>query len=129
MMRSTIFLVWRPCAAALALLTASHATSAAELQPPTPLTFAALWQEVQDANPELAAVAAESVMAAGNEVQAALRPNPQLQITSDYLGAPAREETVAVAQTIELGGKRAARMALAGRLRDLAGGLMSSVIQ
>ncbi|MBX9606828.1 MAG: TolC family protein [Gammaproteobacteria bacterium] len=89
------------------------------------MTFAALWQEVQDANPELAAVAAESVMAAGNEVQAALRPNPQLQIMSDYLGAPAREETVAVAQTIELGGKRAARMALAGRLRDLAGGLIA----
>lgn len=126
-MRSSIFWARGCSAVALALFAAAHAVIADEPQPqiPTPLTFAALWQEVQEANPELAAVAAEDMMAAGDEAQAALWPNPQLQITSDYLGATAREETVAVAQTIELGGKRAARMALAGRQRDLAGGLIA----
>ena len=124
-MRSTFCTARRCGAAGLLLITATHAVCAAEPQPTSSLTFAALWQEVQEANPELAAVAAEDTMAAGDQVQAALRPNPQLQITSDYLGAAAREETVAVAQLIELGGKRTARMALAGRQRDLAGGLIA----
>lgn len=112
-------------AAVLSLFAATHAAVATEPQFTTSVSFAALWQEVQEANPELAAVAAEDLMAAGDETQAALRPNPQLQITSDYLGATAREETVAVAQLIELGGKRAARLNLAGRQRDLAGGLIA----
>lgn len=111
--------------AVLVLIAASHAATAAEPQISAPLTFAALWQEVQEANPELAAVAAEDAMAAGDETQAALRPNPELQITSENLGARAREETVAVAQTVELGGKRTARMSLARRQRDLAGGLLA----
>jgi cobalt-zinc-cadmium efflux system outer membrane protein len=124
-MRSFQCLAWGCRAAALTLLAVSHSTTADETQTPTPVTFAALWQEVQDVNPELAAVAAEDAMAVGDETQAALRPNPELQITSENLGTNAREETVAVAQTIELGGKRAARMALAGRQRALAGGLIA----
>lgn len=80
-----------------------------------PASYAELWREVEAANPALAAATSATGMAAGDSLQAALRPNPVLQLTTENLGTGQREDTLAVAQTIELGGKRAARIALADR--------------
>ena len=76
-------------------------------------TLARLWHDAQVSHPQLAAAAAGRGIAQGESIQAALRPNPALEIASENLGSGQREETLSVSQTIELGGKRAARMALA----------------
>ena len=66
----------------------------------------------------------------GDSLAAPLRPNPEASILvenfgglggrGDYRGARATETTFALLQRIELGGKRAARIALAGRNGDVA---------
>ncbi len=81
----------------------------------TRYTFAALWRDAEASHPQLAVAAAGRGIAQGESMQAALRPNPALEIASENLGSGQREETVSIAQTIELGGKRAARMSLAAR--------------
>ena len=78
-------------------------------------TLATLWHDAQASHPQLAAAAAGRGIAQGESIQAALRPNPALAIASENLGSGQREETLSVSQTIELGGKRAARMSLAAR--------------
>ena len=78
-------------------------------------TLATLWHDTQASHPQLAAAAAGRGIAQGESIQAALRPNPALVIASENLGSRQREETLSVSQTIELGGKRAARMSLAAR--------------
>ena len=83
-------------------------------------TFAELWQAAAASLPQLAAAAAGRGIAQGESIQAALRPNPALEIASENLGSGQREETVSVSQAIELGGKRAARMSLAARASAVA---------
>jgi len=78
-------------------------------------TLASFWQVVEQADPALAALRAERAIADGASVQAGLRPNPTLDVTSESIGSRQREETLALAQPIELGGKRAARQNLAAR--------------
>lgn len=111
--------------ASVVLLAASYTANADSRPAATPRSFDALWQELQNANPALAAVAAERALAAGEEIQARLRPNPQLQLSTENVGVSAREDTLAIAQTMELGGKRAARIALASTQRDLARALLA----
>ena len=108
--------------AGLAFLVLSHAAVAGDAQP---ASYAELWQEAQSAHPALAAAASETSMATGDGIQAALRPNPTLQLSTENLGTGLREDTLAVAQTVELGGKRAARMALADRQMALAHGRLA----
>lgn len=66
----------------------------------------------------------------GDALAAPLRPNPEASIVvenfggiggrGDYRGGRATETTLALSQRIELGGKRTARIALAGRNGDVA---------
>jgi cobalt-zinc-cadmium efflux system outer membrane protein len=104
-------------AAAFACLFLFQVAGATRAQP---ASYAELWHEVEAANPVLAAAVSATGMAAGDGLQAALRPNPVLQLSTENLGTGQREDTLAVAQTIELGGKRAARIALADRGMALA---------
>lgn len=67
----------------------------------------------------------------GDALQAPLRPNPEATFLvenfggiggrGDYRSARAVESTLGVVQRVELGGKRAARIAFAGRSGDVAG--------
>ena len=100
-------------AVAAALLNAAHAEPA----PP----FAALLAQARANAPRFAEAEAEVAQAQGLARQAATRPNPVLSVDVENLnnvGAPEgldpRQTTVAVEQTLELGGKRSARAA-AGR--------------
>ena len=82
-------------------------------------------------NPRLAAFAWEVRAREAAAVQASQRPNPALEILLSDFGARQfagggineavqRQVTIQLSQLIELGGKRAARLALADRERDLA---------
>ncbi len=67
----------------------------------------------------------------GDALSAPLRPNPEASVVvenfggiggrGNYRGGQAVETTLGVSQRVELGGKRAARIALAGRAGDVAG--------
>lgn len=79
-------------------------------------------------NPELAAADTETRAAEARQLQAGLLPNPTLEATAEnvlgsgpYRGARATEGTIQLNQLVELGGKRAARLAVARRGRELAG--------
>ena len=92
--------------------------------PPPRLTFTlTLAQAIALAfeyNPGLAAAQQEVAAAAGQRVQAAARPNPELSYLSEGVQRERRTTTVEVRQTIELGGKRRARLAVAEREGDIA---------
>jgi outer membrane protein, heavy metal efflux system len=78
-------------------------------------------------NPELAASPFELAAAQGRRDQAALRPNPEGSLEFENFagngterGTGALETTLALSQVLELGGKRAARIAVAEADGDLA---------
>lgn len=87
---------------------------------PAPLTLAQAIALAYQHNPELAATTREIGVAEGGLVQAQTRPNPELSLLSEGLRQDNRTTTVQLSQAIELGGKRAARIAVAERERDLA---------
>ncbi|MES2316724.1 MAG: TolC family protein [Pseudomonadota bacterium] len=106
---------------ALSLISALSPTQAAE----TP-SFAALLRQAQTAAPQLIEQGA-NVRAAGAEVrQAGAWLNPTLSATTENLGAPTsggvsqRQDTYAVTQVFEVGGKRAARIEAEQRKFDAA---------
>jgi cobalt-zinc-cadmium efflux system outer membrane protein len=79
-------------------------------------------------NPDLAAFSWGVRMAEAGQLQAGLLPNPELEAefenfggSGDASGADALETTIALSQLIELGGKRARRVAVASAERRLAG--------
>ncbi len=79
-------------------------------------------------NPELAAADTEIRGAEARQLQAGLLPNPSVEATAEnvlgsgpYRGARATEGTIQLNQLVELGGKRAARLAVASHGRELAG--------
>ena len=79
-------------------------------------------------NPELAAADTEIRAAEARQLQAGLLTNPFVEATAEnvlgsgpYRGGRATEGTIQLNQLVELGGKRAARLAVAGRGRELAG--------
>jgi len=84
-----------------------------------PLTLAAALALALRANPALAAARHEIDARDGAAQQAALRPNPQLQVLVEDARGDARSVTVQLNQSLELGGKRAARMLAAGRDLDV----------
>lgn len=75
-------------------------------------------------NPELAAIGAEVRARDAAVVQAGLRPNPAMsgsvENVSGSAGTRLAETTAQLEQLLELGGKRSARVRLAGLNRELA---------
>jgi hypothetical protein len=80
-------------------------------------------------NPELSAFTFEQRAAEARTIQAGVLPNPALSAELENIGGTgsttkgvrAAEATLQLSQLIELGGKRAKRMHLAGLERDLTG--------
>ena len=74
-------------------------------------------------SPELAAFDHDIRIAEARMLQARLRPNPEIEFTSENVAGPANdvaEHTLMLGQLIELGGKRRARVAQARAGRSLA---------
>ncbi|UXH77393.1 TolC family protein [Roseateles amylovorans] len=84
-----------------------------------PLTLQAAIQTALSHNPSLRAAGYEVEAGEGAVRQAGAMPNPILGIEQEDTRRESRTSTVMLSQTFELGGKRAARMALAQRGRDL----------
>ncbi|MEJ6001131.1 TolC family protein [Paucibacter soli] len=72
-------------------------------------------------NPELAGARLELQAMEAAEQQAGARPNPELGLLVEDLRSSTRTSTLQWAQPIELGGKRAARLAAAASAREQAG--------
>lgn len=74
-----------------------------------------------EGSPALAAYSWELRAAEARELQAGLRPNPEFEIEVEELGVRSEEveATVLLSQSIELGGKRAARLRLARSDQEL----------
>lgn len=106
--------------ASAALLTSSHAW-AAEVS-----LIDALAQGAQS-SPRVAQARAQAQAAEARARQAGVSPNPEISLevenfagTGPYRDTRSAETTLALSQRIELGGKRSARMAVAGAERDFA---------
>lgn len=108
-------------AAALALLLAAQPLAAATpLEPPLLPLDVALRQAFENA-PLLAEAEAAQAAERARRAQAARRPNPELELEAENWGGSgslsgfnSAEFTISVAQPLELGGRRHARMAAAG---------------
>lgn len=97
--------------------------SASRVEPPAAgpaLTLEAAVQAALQQNPQLRAAAAELDANDGTVRQAGLAPNPVLALDQEDLRSGSRTTTVQISQTLELGGKRAARVELAQRGKDIA---------
>lgn len=71
-------------------------------------------------NPELAAVGRETEIASGARQQAGLIPNPDLSWSVEDTRQGNRQTSVSIAQPLELGGKRGARVEVAKRGSEIA---------
>ena len=108
---------WRACVVTGAF--AATGLSMPALADPAP-PFAQLFRQTSE-SPRIAVLEAEVARAEGIAEQAGTRPNPTISLSSEnfigsvpYGGFSRAETTLQVSQPIELGGKRAARIA-AGR--------------
>ncbi len=84
------------------------------------LTLDDALRTAREHNPERAAVRWGTEIAAGERIQAGVLPNPELSWEVEDTRRDTRTTTVTLSQPIELGGKRAARIALAERGQGLA---------
>ncbi len=84
------------------------------------LTLERAVQTALQRNPQLRVATAELEASAGAVRQADLAPNPVLGLEQEDTRAGTRTTTAQISQTLELGGKRAARVMLAQRAQDLA---------
>lgn len=92
-----------------------------KVEPAGPLSLASAIDLALSANPTLAAAARELQAMEGTVIQAGVRPNPELAAqVEDTQKSATRTTTLQINQTIELGGKRAARIESAERGRDVA---------
>jgi cobalt-zinc-cadmium efflux system outer membrane protein len=97
------------------------AAPAAALTPQTPpLSLRSAVDTALARNPQLRAATAELNANDGTVRQAGLIPNPVLGIDQENLKPGTRATTVQLNQTLEMGGKRAARVELAQRGKDIA---------
>ncbi|MDP1050915.1 TolC family protein, partial [Klebsiella quasipneumoniae] len=71
-------------------------------------------------NPELAAARWEIDIAEGGRQQAGLIPNPVVSWDAEDTRRDSRTTTIKLSQTLELGGKRGARVDVATRAQDAA---------
>jgi cobalt-zinc-cadmium efflux system outer membrane protein len=85
-----------------------------------PLTLAQALSLAFQHHPGLAVAAQDIAVVAGQRVQAAARPNPELSYLSEGTERDRRTTTLQITQAVELGGKRAARIAAAGRESEVA---------
>ena len=79
-----------------------------------PLTLSQAIDTALAENPDLNAARAEIGIAEGERQQAGLIPNPELSWESEDTRRATRTETITLSQTLEIGGKRAARIETAG---------------
>lgn len=114
-----------PTALALLLLAAWLAPAPAAAD--DDLTLAAALAASLLHSPELDAAGAALREREARTLQAGLLPNPELRLeaeniggSGDFAGVESAESTLRLSQLVELGGKRAARVALAERERDAA---------
>lgn len=105
-----------PLAFALAALFGSTAAFA---QAPA-LTLAAAQEAAIRLNPDLAAARREAEAMEGALVQAGARPNPALAFDIEDQRSATRTTTFALSQTLEMGGKRSARVEAAEQALQLA---------
>ena len=84
------------------------------------LTLENAVQTALQQNPQLRAAAAELDANDGAVRQAGLIPNPVLAVDQEDTRSSTRTTTVQLSQTLEMGGKRAARVELAQRGKDIA---------
>lgn len=84
------------------------------------LTLESALQVARDNNPELAAARWGIDIAEGERRQAGVLPNPELSWEVEDTRKGSQTTTVGVSQMFELGGKRGARLDVAGRDADLA---------
>lgn len=85
-----------------------------------PLTLQQALAAAYAQNPELRAVGRAIGIADGLRTQAGVLPNPELGLSTEGTDRRSRVETVEISQTIELGGKRSARVAAAEQEHALA---------
>lgn len=85
-----------------------------------PLTLDAVLQTAFANNPDLAAAQWEIGIAEGARQQAGLIPNPVASWDAEDTRSSTRTTTVKLSQTLELGGKRSARIDVASRAQDAA---------
>ncbi|MFT7772796.1 TolC family protein [Roseateles sp.] len=85
-----------------------------------PLTLRSAVETALAHNPQLRAAAAELDANDGTVRQAGLVPNPVLGVDQEDVKSGARVTTMQLSQTLETGGKRAARVELAQRGKDIA---------
>lgn len=85
-----------------------------------PLTLDSALQTAFANNPDLAAAQWEIDIAAGGRQQAGLIPNPVASWDAEDTRRNSRTTTVKLSQTVELGGKRGARIDVATRAQDAA---------
>lgn len=88
--------------------------------PAQPLTLDQAIELALAANPALRSATRSVGIADGGVQQAGTRPNPELSLLTEGTDRNTRTETAQVSQVIELGGKRAARIAAAEQERNLA---------
>lgn len=99
-----------------ALLVLSVAAGLAHAQSAAPLTLTEALRRVEAGSPHIAAAEASVRAAEGRARQAGYSPNPQARLevenalgSGPYEGLESSEATLAIGQTLELGGKRRAR--------------------
>ncbi len=99
----------------------SPAATSNPAEPAGPLSLDAALNLARSANPELSAATNELRAVEGAVIQAGLRPNPDISTSvEDTQNRATRTTTLQIGQVLELGGKRAARVATAERGRDVA---------
>ena len=89
-------------------------------QEPAVLTLPIAEGLAMRANAELAVATREFEATEGIVIQDGARPNPELAFLLEDTRRETRTTTLQLNQPIELGGKRSARLAAAGRVRDIA---------
>ncbi|MBS0348203.1 MAG: TolC family protein [Proteobacteria bacterium] len=100
---------------------APAAAMAPPVEPTGPLSLEAALGLALSANPELSAATNELRAVEGAVIQAGLLPNPEISTSiEDTQNRATRSTTVQLGQRLELGGKRAARIATAESGREVA---------
>ena len=89
-------------------------------EPAAPLTLKAALELAYGANAALSTARRELEAVAGSILQAGLRPNPRIEALIEDPRPENRLTAIYVSQSLELGGKRPARVAAAERRRDVA---------
>lgn len=96
------------------------AAQSAPMQEAFPLTLDKAIELALGANPDLRAAAQSIAIADGARQQAGLWRNPELAVTREGTQRANRTQAIQISQPLELGGKRAARIAVADLDRSLA---------